>query len=223
MGSNGDTGFYTNDKYHKFNVWSNEGVSVELTFKAGKYGTAIFPFIPTAEDVDGLKFYACEEVTEKELVLVEVVAPVNDVPYIVENTGGADVTINYTGTAYGYATSLTKGLLTGIYNNPSAAAVPGGAYVLQTQNGIQSFYKVPEAGMIGNQYRAYLTYDGGGEINSFGFKTDETTAIRSIDAVLNGEGAEAIYNAAGARIAAPQKGLNIIKMSNGKTVKVLIK
>ena len=223
MGSNGDTGFYTNDKYHKFNVWSNEGVSVELTFKAGKYGTAIFPFIPTAEDVDGLKFYACEEVTEKELVLVEVVAPVNDVPYIVENTGGADVTINYTGTAYGYATSLTKGLLTGIYDNPSAAAVPGGAYVLQTQNGIQSFYKVPADGMIGNQYRAYLTYDGGGEINSFGFKTDETTAIRSIDAVLNGEGAEAIYNAAGARIAAPQKGLNIIKMSNGKTVKVLIK
>lgn len=223
MGSNGDAGFFTNDKYHKFNVWSNEGISVKLTFKAGKYGTAIFPFIPTAEDVDGLKFYACEEVTEKDLVLVEVVAPVNDVPYIVENTGGADVTINYTGTAYGYATSLTKGLLTGIYDNPSAAAVPGGAYVLQTQNGIQSFYKVPADGMIGNQYRAYLTYDGGGEINSFGFKTDETTAIRSIDAVLNGEGAEAIYNAAGARIAAPQKGLNIIKMSNGKTVKVLIK
>ena len=31
------------------------------------------------------------------------------------------------------------------------------------------------------------------------------------------------YNAAGQRIAAPQKGLNIIKLSNGKTVKVLVK
>ena len=32
-----------------------------------------------------------------------------------------------------------------------------------------------------------------------------------------------IFNLAGQRLSAPQKGLNIIKMSNGKTVKVLIK
>jgi hypothetical protein len=31
------------------------------------------------------------------------------------------------------------------------------------------------------------------------------------------------YNVSGQRIAAPQKGLNIIKLSNGKTVKVLVK
>lgn len=130
-----------------------------------------------------------------------------------------DITTDVIGRAY--STDLTFGLLTGLYSG--GQGIPAGKYVLQTKNGVQSFRKVPEGGMTGTKFRAYLSYDGGGEINTLGFQVDETTAIRGIDALLNGEGAEAIYTADGARISAPQKGLNIIKMSNGKTIKVLIK
>lgn len=53
--------------------------------------------------------------------------------------------------------------------------------------------------------------------------TNITTGIKGV----YGNGAEAVetarYNAAGQMITAPQKGLNIIKMSNGETRKVVVK
>ena len=226
VGSNGDAGFYTSDKNHKFEI--RNFVPTEFTLKVadGKYGTVIFPSFPVSDLYSGLKFYTCEEVDGTELVLNEVKleAVEIDKPYIIQNVGGVDkdITKNINGMAYSTEpTDLTFGLLTGLYSG--GQAIPAGKYVLQTKDGVQSFRKVPEGGMTGTKFRAYLTYDGGGEINALGFQADETTAIHGIDALLNGEGAEAIYTADGARIAAPQKGLNIIKMSNGKTVKVLIK
>jgi hypothetical protein len=144
-----------------------------------------------------------------------------DKPYIIQNVGGEDMDITTDVIGRAYSTDLTFGLLTSLYSG--GQGIPAGKYVLQTKNGVQSFRKVPEGGMTGTKFRAYLSYDGGGEINTLGFQVDETTAIRGIDALLNGEGTEAIYTADGARISAPQKGLNIIRMSNGKTVKVLIK
>ena len=223
VGSNGDAGFYTSDNNHKFEI--RNFVPTEFTLKVadGKYGTVIFPSFPVSDLYSGLKFYTCEEVDGTELVLNEVAIENLEIdkPYIIQNVGGVDmdITTNILGRAY--STELTFGLLTGLYS--SGTGIPAGKYVLQTKDGVQSFRKVPEGGMTGTKFRAYLTYDGGGEVNALGFQADETTAIHGIDALLNGEGAEAIYTADGARIAAPQKGLNIIKMSNGKTVKVLIK
>ena len=223
VGSNGDAGFYTSDNNHKFEI--RDFVPTEFTLKVadGKYGTVIFPSFPVSDLYSGLKFYTCEEVDGTELVLNEVAIENLEIdkPYIIQNVGGVDmdITTNILGRAY--STELTFGLLTGLYS--SGTGIPAGKYVLQTKDGVQSFRKVPEGGMTGTKFRAYLTYDGGGEVNALGFQADETTAIHGIDALLNGEGAEAIYTADGARIAAPQKGLNIIKMSNGKTVKVLIK
>jgi len=57
-----------------------------------------------------------------------------------------------------------------------------------------------------------------------------TLSVKSISTGINGvsaDDAEAVevarYNAAGQVISAPQKGLNIIKLSNGKTIKVIVK
>lgn len=57
-----------------------------------------------------------------------------------------------------------------------------------------------------------------------------TLSVKSISTGINGvsaNDAEAVevarYNAAGQVISAPQKGLNIIKLSNGKTMKVIVK
>lgn len=222
VGSNGDTGFFTNDNYHKFAVRNYAPTEFTLKVSDGKYGTIIFPYIPEDDVVAGLNFYTCEEIDGTELVLTKVDQVEIDKPYIVENVGGVDKDIiknDVIGKAY--STNLTFGLLTGLYSG--GQGIEAGKYVLQTKDGVQCFRKVPEGGMTGTKYRAYLTYNGGGEINALGFQTDGITAIRGIDALLNGEGTEAIYNAAGQRIPAPQKGLNIIKMSNGKTVKVLIK
>lgn len=58
-------------------------------------------------------------------------------------------------------------------------------------------------------------------------KNPNITTLAGIAAVGGNDAAEAVevarYNAAGMQISAPQKGLNIVKYSNGKTVKVLVK
>lgn len=223
VGSNGDEGFYTSDNNHKFEI--RDFVTTQFTLKVadGKYGTVILPNLSYFLDFSRFKFFTCEEVDGTELVLneVEIAKLQIDKPYIIQNVGGEDMDITTDVIGRAYSTDLTFGLLTGLYSG--GQGIPAGKYVLQTKNGVQSFRKVPEGGMTGTKFRAYLSYDGGGEINTLGFQVDETTAIRGIDALLNGEGTEAIYTADGARISAPQKGLNIIRMSNGKTVKVLIK
>ena len=223
VGSNGDEGFYTSNNNHKFEI--RDFVMTEFTLKVdvGKYATVILPNLSYFLDFSSLKFFTCEDVDGTELVLNEVgIAEIEiDKPYIIQNVGGEDMDITTDILGRAYSTELTFGLLTGLYSG--GQSIPAGKYVLQTKDGVQRFRKVPEGGMTGTKFRAYLTYDGGGEINALGFQADETTAIRGIDALLNGEGADAIYTADGARISAPQKGLNIIKMSNGKTVKVLIK
>lgn len=64
-------------------------------------------------------------------------------------------------------------------------------------------------GTIANAARAKVTYDDG-------------TGIEDVVSDANAKEV-ARYNAAGQLISAPQKGLNIIKLSNGNTVKVLVK
>ena len=220
VGSNGDKGFFTANNYSKYAVTDYQKITFPFTVKAEKYSTVIFPFLPTATDYEGVTFYTCESVSGTEVVLTEATELEADKPYIVKNNTSdlKNFTTDIVGRAY--SQNLTSGLLTGLYTN---ATVPAGAYVLQTQGEKQCFYIVPEGGMTGVAFRAYLTYNGANAVNRFDFQGTDATGIHAVDALLNGEGAEAIYDASGARIAAPQKGLNIIKMSNGKTVKVMIK
>lgn len=194
-----------------------EAPEAEVTLNSdGGYYTLMLPF--AAELPAGMKAYTCAEVDGNVLTLTEATSFAPNTPYIVVEGAG-----DYTFSGYGLATkdSYEGGLLTGVY---AKTKVPAGSYVLQGENDNVKFYLVSaEENMQPtlSPYRAYLTVpaeSAGVKAFSFG---GETTGINAIEALQNGD-AE-IYTINGTRVNSLQKGLNIVKMSNGKTQKVLVK
>jgi hypothetical protein len=111
--------------------------------------------------------------------------------------------------------------LTGTYL-AGETTVPANSYVLQTEDGVQQFRTVVTETGITMPYRAYLTVpaeSAGVKAFSFG---GETTGINGVETLTDGA-VESIYTINGTRVNSLQKGLNIVKMSNGKTLKVLVK
>ncbi len=190
------------------------GISKNLTVaaKAGKYGTIIFPFTPNVSTgYDNITFYSCNSVSGEVLQLSEVDSPAANTPYIIKNEGG-DFSLNVNGYGdRGLNDSYTSGFLTGVY---TASTVEAGNYVLQTQSGVQGFYKVNGDGLTAIPYRAYLTVPSG--VKAFFF--DATDGINNLNVNDDLNKNEAIYNLAGQRVQKAIKGLYI---KNGK--KVVIK
>jgi hypothetical protein len=96
----------------------------------------------------------------------------------------------------------------------------GGEYVLQNHDGKVGFYIVGESfkPTVG-AYRCYLTAPAS-EIKAFFFDDDDVTGINGVDA--EDIEIEAIYTINGTKVNSLQKGLNIVKMSNGKVKKVMV-
>jgi hypothetical protein len=123
-------------------------------------------------------------------------------------------------TFYGYpvAGTPTVGLLTGVY---AATAAPVGSYVLQNKNEKLGFYLVAEGKQptVGAN-RAYLTVPASAR-DAFFFGDDQTTAIQALKALT--EGNAEIYDVNGVKQDKLQKGMNILKMSDGSIRKVMVK
>ncbi len=187
--------------------------TVPGTLAASKYATRIFPFTPTVPS--GVKFYSCAALNGNSLTLTEVSAPEANKPYILENTTGADIDITQAGVDTHEADTYEAGLLTGVFANTEITS----GYVLQTQNEKQSFFKVAEDNKITvPPYRAYLNYSA--SVKSIGF--DSTTAINTLEVLANGA-YEGIYTADGVKLNRMEKGVNILKMADGTTRKVIVK
>lgn len=188
-----------------------------------QWGTRIFPFAPGS--LDGVTVYSCEGSTDNTLNLTEVTTPVADTPYILFAENGCDIAAK-TEWGVGSGIEVTWGLLTGVYANTKATA---GTYVLQKNNNKVAFYRVdsgenkqPTVGV----YRCYLTDpdpnpDPNSAREAFFFDEGEATAIDAISALTSGDAQ--IFNAAGAQLPSLQKGMNILQLSNGKSIKVMVK
>ncbi len=187
--------------------------TVDLNIAAGKYATRVFPF--AAEIPAGVTVYSCATIEGQTLILSEEDAIAPNVPYILYSEEGVETTLTGYGTAK--QDSYTVGLLTGVYGT---GTVTEGCYVLQTQEGVQGFYKVAETAVDYAPYRAYLTVPSA-NAKAFFFGGDAT----AINGVEGAEGATEVvrFNAAGVQVAAPVKGLNIVKMSDGTVKKVMVK
>lgn len=208
-----DAGVYTVNSHIEFNIVEAQPAEVTLNSDGGYY-TLMLPF--AAELPTGMKAYTCAEVDGNVLTLTEVESFAPNTPYIVVEGAG-----DYTFSGYGLATadSYTEGLLKGAY---AQTDVPAGSYVLAVKPGETDakFYVVGDAGAKLPAYRAYLTVTDS-EVKAFTIGRGDATGISAIEALQNGD-AE-IYTINGTRVNTLQKGVNIIKMSNGKTQKVLVK
>ena len=215
LGSNGG-GLYTTNDATNFTIAEAAKAKVNVKIDADvKYGTRIFPFTPTLPT--GVVAYTCT-VEGNALNLAAVETPAADTPYVLFAESGV------TGTDledWGLAAALTKegGSLVGVY---AAQKAPAGSYVLQNNDNKVGFYKVADG--EGQQptvgaNRCYLT-DPVSARPAY-FFDGETTAIEALDALTSGD-AE-FFNAAGARIPALQKGVNIVRRADGTSYKVIVK
>lgn len=213
-----DKGVYTVNSHIDFQIEKNtaDNPSVVLSLAADKFATRIYPFKPTVKN-NGVKYYSCADASENELALAEVEDPVANVPYILEAT--VDVNDTQTGVGAAFKETYTDGWLTGVFAEGGKEITSG--YVLQTLNGKQAFYKVSEEAPITvPAYRAYLTVSGS-DVKSFNLG-DDTTGISALEALTN-NAFEAIYSADGVKLNRIEKGVNILKMSDGTTRKVILK
>ena len=218
IGATDNSGFYTNGGANK-DVRIQEAVNNEVSLNiaaANQYGTLILPFDATVPS--GVTAYACADKEGQTLTLEEVDAFKANTPYIVYAEEGATETLAGLGAAYTDA-SYTEGYLTGVY---AATLAPVDSYVLQNLNSKVAFYQVAEGEQptVGAN-RAYLTVPS--NVKAFFFPGEgEATAIEGIEALTAGE-YEAIYTLGGVKVNALQKGVNVVRLKNGKTVKVNVK
>ena len=190
-------------------------VSVTMNISDAKYSTFIAPFgVTIPEGVTASKVTG-ETNGVLTLETVETTIPANTPVVLYSETA---YNSKFTGIDLSTKDSYTDGLLTGIY---TATDVQLGWYVLQNNSGKVGFYRVDaEAITKVGANRCYLTIPAGSKAKAF-FFGGEATGISAIEALQNGD-AE-IYTINGTRVNTLQKGVNIIKMSNGKTQKVLVK
>lgn len=207
-----DAGVYTVNSHIEFVLQETQKPSIAINTTAAGWGTTILPF--AAEKPADVKVYSCAEMNGTDLVLVEVDALEANKPYVIEGAWNETLT----GDAQGTQLTYDEGLLTGVYAQTEAAA---GTYVMQKLNGKVAFYKVSEEKPINvPANRAYLTgVDSEAKVLNLG--DGETNGINAIQALIDGD-AE-IFNVNGVKQNTLQKGINIIKMSNGETRKIMVK
>lgn len=187
---------------------------VTLNISTAGWATLILPF--NAGIPDGVTVYASESVEGELVKLTEVGSIVANTPYLIKGTKGA-----YEFSGYGLADEDSykdaKGLFVGTFVDYKTE---GGEYVLQNHDRKVAFYRVGDSAKpTVKAYRCYLTASAN-ETKAF-FFGDEVTGINGVDAADTEIGA--IYTINGTRVNNLQKGLNIVKMSNGKTQKVYVK
>lgn len=116
-------------------------------------------------------------------------------------------------------TPATTGTLIGTY---TPATITTGLENIYYING-DKFHQA-KASLTVPAYRAYINYTGAGakpNTLSLFVDNDEATGIGAITADM--ATATKLYDINGRQLSAPQKGVNIIKLANGKTMKLIIK
>lgn len=194
------------------------GVDANLTIKAGKYATFVAPYDVTLPEGVTAYIVTVEEDKAKltALDLKDDILPAGN-PVIVKSE--VDVNESFLGLP-AEEVSVTANGLVGFYQ--SGTEVPKGAYVLQTQDGEQGFYKVGSTVVTGVQNRCYLPAPAANEARLCIVLEDDdaVTAVNSVDTKV---APAEYYSANGVKVAAPQKGINIFKMSDGSVKKMIVK
>lgn len=203
---------------HTYTIQFKKPTIVNMTITDAKYATFVTPYAVTAPQ--GVTVYRCFNVqADRQLILAQQSATISaNIPVILYSENPVSQT--FSGVAQSTASTPKIGLLTGVYSDTPA---PKGSYVLQNIDGVTGFYKVVDAIPTVKANRCYITLPTSSSAKMLSFATEEEeTAINAINALTSGK-IETIYNASGVRQSSLQKGMNIVKMSDGSVQKILVK
>ena len=188
---------------------------------SNQYGTICLPF--TANATEDVKFYAIDEIDGKDLVISEINTLNAGTPAIVEKTDDSASQITVTGSGSlakagseegeisFYGTFMAKTILAEDYEQ-SIYAISNNKFIKAT-----SQINLPA-------FRAFFTAENAnGEVNIRQFDDDDTPT--AIDNIVSSDyfNIMAVYGLDGARRSSLSKGMNIVRMANGTTMKVLVK
>ena len=224
--------FYTGNVNYELALAEAEKASVDFTVKQGyHFSTLMLPFdadIPT-----GVEAYTVDGIQQGSIVLVKATAFEANVPYIlwVEDEAELSETVEGWGAAYTDET-ITSSYLTGTCTTDRTVTVPAGKYVLSaktyTTGTKVGFYRVQEGKEPTlPRNRAYFDASSASassapvkEAYFFGPDDDET----GLSDMLTGDSeVEGIYDVKGVRLPRMQRGVNIIRMTDGTSRRVMVK
>ena len=188
-------------------------MSYALEVSAAGWSTFCIPFrfaLP-----EGMTLFAVDGRRDNgSLILRRVDEPEAYKPYLVEAAPGRYLLTGYTEENPEENTGIhSEGSLRGVL---APRYVPQGGYVLQVHNGKTGFYRVTEEGRVRiGSNRAWIEADGN-QANFFPLDstTDGIAATETTPYIVD------IHDMQGMRLNGIQKGINIIRYSNGKTLKL---
>ncbi len=209
-------------------------VSTDRRIPANKWSTFVLPYeakIP--DDLEVRKFASATEnaegiaVVKLEEETAEYFTP--GVPYMVKPTQGSDVEFEPVSNANGVTVSFTDPVqdLTyiEIYGTYVYTYVPVGAWFISGNKYWDAEAKEDDVSSTKLKgFRAYIkTTDNTANVKGvkYVFAEDPTTGIDAAE--IDNDGVVAVFGLDGRRLTAPQRGVNIVKMSDGTTQKVLVK
>ena len=183
-----------------------------------QFGTICLPY--AVESSASVKYYTIDELSGDVLTLKEEETLAAGTPAIVEKVTGNAITATGSG-ALAAAGAPTGNLeLIGTFEKKTvlAADYPGkNIYAISNNQFVQGLNSITVPA-----FRAYFTADTSAEANlRLGFG-DEATAIEKLTG-KNGVEVEAVYSVSGASQPALQKGINLVKFSDGSVKKVIVK
>lgn len=184
-----------------------------VTISAAGFSTTVVPF--NAAVPSGLKAYNLVAISGTTISAEEVTSVKAGHPVLLEGAEGTYTFEANDASVEATADAVQNGLLTASYAGTEAA---NGGYVLQNQDGNVAFFRFEGARTM-KPFRAYIPANVNGA-KSLSIVFDESTGITAHN---NNATTVIRYNAAGQKLAGEQKGLNIMKMSNGEVKKVFVK
>lgn len=213
-------------------------VVLKRTLKAGVWNTFVSPFAIPANMLGGWEVKALTHSSFNGEVLSLTFDEVTDgiqagVPYMVRNKEITEDLTEITMTdvqlcAAPQDVTTPEGdvTFTGVYHY---GPMPEGAFFISNN----TFYRIPRDGDDTNNnkskaFRAYLMPQGAAaEARALSYRTDgvvdEDDNGTSVDSATGGVTVVAIYNTQGERLTDLQDGINILQMSDGTTMKVVIR
>ena len=183
-----------------------------------QFGTICLPY--AVKSSASVKYYTIDELSGDVLTLKEEETLAAGTPAIVEKVTGNAITATGSG-ALAAAGAPTGNLeLIGTFEKKTvlAADYPGkNIYAISNNQFVQGLTSITVPA-----FRAYFTAEESAEANlRLGFG-DEATAIEKLTG-KDGVEVEAVYSVSGASQPALQKGINLVKFSDGSVKKVIVK
>lgn len=194
-----------------------EAIYVRTNIASTQWGTVCLPFTLTSGTQ--IQYYNAGSITESVLNITEAESVAANTPVIFNKGTTADLEIRETNATVSLANApVANGMLIGTFTDTTVPT--GNTYFV---NGDQ-FHKV-QVSLKVPAFRAYINVGGGSaKSNVLNLNVVDSGATGIEADMINGLSAiNGIYDLDGRQLSAPQKGINIMKLANGKTTKMIVK